>query len=361
LARVAARTGRAPTIAAAGRNPLAWFSLVAVYFLWGSTYPAIRVAVETIPPLLQAGVRYVAAGALLLPIALRLGDRDGDRPGRAQWVAAGIYGLALMVGGNGGVSWGEQTVPGGTAALIVASVSLWMVVMDRVVNGVRIGTYGVVGLLAGFAGVALLANPSGGADTTGALVIVGASVSWAAGSVYARTAPMPRRALVATGMAMLVGGLVLLVAAAVTGEFGELRLDDVSGRSLAGLLWLIGPGALLGFSAYTYALGSLPTSTVATYAYVNPVVAVAIGWVLLGETLTWRSLVAGALVLAAVALILTTRSRATRSRAGGARPSAQPGTGRPAPARTLDERTLDERPVDRAAQPDQPGVTSPDS
>lgn len=324
-----------PPVSAAGRRILPWIALIAVYFLWGSTYPAIRVAVETIPPLLMAGVRYVVAGAILLPVALRLGDREGDRVGRAQWIAAGIYGLALMVGGNGGLSWGEQTVPSGTAALIVAAIPLWMALIDRIFNQARVGLYGGLGLLIGFVGVALLVNPStSAADPVGALVILVASLSWAAGSVYSRGAAMPRRALVGTGIAMLVGGVVLLAVAAVVGEFGSLRIDEVSRSSALGLLWLIGPGALLGFSAYTYALSSLPTSTVATYAYVNPVIAVAIGWVLLGETLTWQSLAAGALIVGAVALILTTRGRAS---------------------------TPPPRGGDRPAQPDQPGVTSPDS
>jgi drug/metabolite transporter (DMT)-like permease len=334
LARAEVASVPSPPVSAAGRRILPWIALIAVYILWGSTYPAIRVAVETIPPLLSAGVRYVIAGAILLPIALRLGDREGDPIGRAQWVAAGIYGLALMGGGNGGVSWGEQTVPAGTAALIVASVPLWMTLADRLVNRARIGVVGVVGLLVGFAGVALLVSPSSGAaDPVGMLVIVIASMSWAGGSIYARGAPMPRRALVGTGIAMLVGGAGLLLAGVAIGELGDLRLDGISSGSLLALLWLIGPGSILGFSAYTFALSTLPTSTVATYAYVNPVVAVLLGLVLLNEALTGWSLVAGALILVAVAMLLTTRSRRPAGRVEQA----------------------------RAAQPDQPGVTSPDS
>lgn len=320
-------------VASAGHTPLAWVALVAVYFLWGSTYPAIRVAVETIPPLLMAGVRYLLAGAILLPIALRFGDRDGDRPGRAQWLAAGIFGLALVGGGNGALTWGEQTVPAGTAALIVAGVSLWMVLIDRVFNRVRVGRAGAIGLLIGLVGVALLVNPSTSAvDPVGATVILFGSMSWAAGSVYSRGARMPRRALVGTGMAMLVGGAALLVAGVVTGELDGFRLEAVSRESVMGLLWLIGPGAILGFSAYTFALHSLPTSTVATYAYVNPAIAVLLGWVLLDETLTARTLAAGALIIAAVALILTTRGRAAGSKRNA-----------------------------RSVQADQPGVTRPDS
>lgn len=286
--------------------------------VWGSTYLAIRVGVETIPPLLLAGVRYLAAGAVLYPIAVRLGGpalRAADRPGRRQWAAAAVVGTLLLTIGNGGVSYAEQTVPSGLAALLVATVPLWMVAADRVINGKPVGRAAACALVVGLIGVAILSQPGGHAgDLAGIVVLLVASASWGLGSVLAGRLALPARPLLGAAMQMLAGGAILLAASAVRGELTGLDVTQVSRGSALALLYLIGPGSLLALSAYVLALQRLPTSTVSTYAYVNPVVAVLLGALLLGEVITGRILVGAAVIVLAVALTLSAR----RSRTGGA-------------------------------------------
>ena len=297
-----------------GATWLPWAALAVVYVVWGSTYLAIRVGVETVPPLLLAGVRYVVAGAVLFPVAVRLGGpevRRSDRPGRRQWAAAALVGTLLLSMGNGGVTYAEQTVPSGLAALLVATVPLWMVVADRVVNGARVTPLAGAALAVGVVGVAILSQPGRhGGDLVGVLVVLGAAASWGTGSVLAGRVRLPMRPLLGSAMEMLAGGAVLLVAAALSGEVAALDLGSVSGRSLVALLYLIGPGSLLALSAYVVALQRLPTSTVATYAYVNPVVAVLLGAVVLDEVVTGRVVIGATVVVAAVALTLSARRRA---------------------------------------------------
>ena len=296
------------------RPLLPWLALSSVYVFWGSTYLAIRVGVETIPPFLMAGIRYLIAGGILYPLATRFGDRTGDRPGLAQWKAAAIVGALLMFGGNGMVSWAERTVPSGIAALLVGTVPLWMVLIDRVIGRAAVSRKVVAGIVLGFSGVALLVRPSASQHLplAGTAAVLIATISWASGSLYSRTAPLPARPLVGTAMAMLTGGAVLMVAAAATGEFAHLRLDAVSSRSLLAVAWLVGPGSIVAFSAYTFVLRKLPIATVATYAYVNPVVAVLLGWVILGESLSAQTVIGGGVIVAAVALIVAKRSSSSR-------------------------------------------------
>jgi len=265
--------GSRPRRAAGQACWLPWAALVVVYVVWGSTYLAIRVGVETIPPLLL--------GAVLFPLAIRLGGhaaRQDDRPGRRQWLAAAVVGTLLLSIGNGGVSYAEQSVPSGLAALLVATVPLWMISADRLVNAKPVGRLAGVPLVLGLAGVGILAGPTGaGAGISGQLVLLAAAARWGLGSVLSGRLALPARPLVGAAMEMLAGGTVLALVAAVRGEFAQLHLDQVSTASLVALLYLIGPGSLLALSAYVLALQRLPTSTVATYAYVNPVVAVALG------------------------------------------------------------------------------------
>jgi drug/metabolite transporter (DMT)-like permease len=288
-----------------------WVALGIVYVVWGSTYLAIRVAIDTLPPFLMAATRFLVAGSVLLAIAALSGDRADDRVGPAQWRATAIVGAALLFGGNGGVVWAEQRIPSGVAALLVAILPLWIALLDRVLFGQRLGRRTVVGLVLGLAGLALLVGPAerGRIDPLGALVCTMASLSWAAGSLYARTAPLPHRPLVATGMEMVAGGALLLLVGLATGELAALRVASISTASLLALGYLVVFGSLLAFSAYVWLLRAAPVTLVATYAYVNPVVAVLLGWTLLGEPVTARMLVAGAIIVVAVALI-----------AGGARP-----------------------------------------
>ncbi len=293
-----------------------WVALLVVYVFWGGTYLGIRVGVETIPPLLLAGVRYLIAGLILFPIALRGGTpelRAADRPTRSAWLACGIIGLLLLLGGNGLVTVGERSVPSGFASLLVATVPLWLLVMDATLTRKWIGWLPLSGLLAGLAGVALLAGLGDGGSASGAsgggiAIILFAAVCWALGTILStRLTALPQRPFLTTAMQMLVGGAIITAVAAATGEFSGFQLSQVSLRSWLALLYLIGPGSILALSAYSIAVRSLPTSTVATYAYVNPVVAVILGTIILSEKLTPMMLLGGALIIAAVALIVRRR------------------------------------------------------
>src|ERR1700749_164302 len=293
-----------------------WAALLVVYVFWGGTYLGIRVGVETIPPLLLAGARYLIAGLILFPIALRTGSpelRAADRPGRPAWSACGIVGLLLLLGGNALVSVGERSVPSVFASLLVATVPLWLLVMDAGLTRKWIGWLPMAGLLTGLAGVALLAGLGDGAGGTraeggGGALILFAPVCWALGTILSgRLKALPQRPFLTVAMQMIVGGAIITALAAATGEFSGFELGQVSLRSWLGLLYLIGPGSILALSAYAIAVRSLPTSTVATYAYVNPVVAVILGTVILSEKLTPMMLVGGALIIAAVALIVRRR------------------------------------------------------
>ena len=282
-----------------------WVALGVVYLVWGSTYLAIRVVVETLPPFSSAAVRFLVAGGLLAAVTAARGQWRDPPIGLPQWRAATIVGGALLRGGNGSVMWAERRVPSGVAALLVAMLPLWVALLERLVFGRRLARRAGVGLGLGFAGVALLLGrrEGGGVDPLGAVACLGASASWAAGSLYARTAPLPRRPLVATSMEMLAGGTLLGLVGATAGELGALRPDGFSTASMLALGYLIVFGSLVAFSSFVWLLHNAPLPLVATYAYVNPVVAVLLGWAILGEPLTLRLLAAGAVVVTAVVLI----------------------------------------------------------
>lgn len=302
-----------------------WAALAVVYVVWGSTYLGIDLAIRTLPPFLMAGVRFLVAGAILYAWAIRRGDRAGDRPRARQWLAALAVATPLLVIGNAAVGWAEQTLETGTASLIIASVPLWLALLDRAVCGQRLARSAVAGLALGFGGVALLVGPSGGvSDRRAAVVLVFSSLAWAAGSLYSRRAPLPSRPLVGAAMQMLAGGAALVVVSAAAGELS--KLEPPSWESLGGLAYLVVFGSLLGFSAYIWLLRAAPTSLVGTYAYVNPVIAVLLGTTLLGEPLGWPMLAGGGVIVAAVALIV----RAPRRAPAGAlepRPAAVPARG----------------------------------
>ncbi|MBA2476492.1 MAG: EamA family transporter, partial [Actinobacteria bacterium] len=301
-------------------------ALAVVYVVWGSTYLGIAVALETLPPLLMAGVRFLVAGVLLYTVASRFGDRVGDRPGGRQWLAALLTGGPLFLLGNGGVVWAQQTVPSGIAALLVATVPLWIALLDRVLFGSRLSWRAVAGLVLGFGGVALFVVPggSGRVDPTGALILVGASLAWAVGSLLSRTAALPKRLLVTAAMQMIAGGTLLLLVGLVTGEVGSVRLETLSARSVLALAYLILFGSLVAFSSYAWLLRAARTSLAATYAYVNPVVAVALGWALLGEGITPRTLAGGAVILVAVVLIVSAPVRRPAQEAARSPSAASP-------------------------------------
>lgn len=286
-------------------------AFAAIYLLWGSTYLFIRFGVETIPPFLMAGTRHLVAGSLLLGW-VRL--RTGERPRASQWLPAAIAGTLLLVGGNGGVTWAEQRVPSGLAALLVATMPLWLVLLDWLRPwsrgfGIRPRLGATLGLLLGFGGVALLVGPSRlngtSVDPLGATVLVLAALSWAIGSLFSRHGKLATSPLLAAAMQSLCGGAILIGLGGASGEWARLDLAQVSLRSILSLAYLVLFGSLLGFTAYIWLLRVTTPSRVSTYAYVNPVVAVLLGWAFAGEAVTGRMIGATALIVVAVALVIT--------------------------------------------------------
>ena len=286
-------------------------AFAAVYIIWGSTYLAIRFAVETLPPWFMAGARFVIAGAILL-----LWSRfraPGHGPTRRDWHTGLGSGLLLLVGGNGGVVWAEQRVPSGITALLVAVVPLWMVLLDWArPAGRRPPALIFAGIGLGLAGLELLVardsfGGHGGVDVGGAVVLMLASLSWAAGSLYTKHAPRASSGLNGAATQMIAGGGALLLVAVLSGELGQLDLAHASPRSILGFLYLVTFGSLIGFTAYIYLLAHTSAAKAATYAYINPVVAVLLGWLFANEPVTSRTLVAAAVILAGVAIISAAR------------------------------------------------------
>ncbi|HYF11400.1 MAG TPA: EamA family transporter [Actinomycetota bacterium] len=288
---------------------LIWSALWSVYIIWGTTYLAIRVSNETLPPLIAAGIRFLIAGAVLYAFAIRRGDVEGDRPGRAQWGAAALVGLGLVAGGNGMVVLAEVTVPSGLMSLVIALVPLWMALVDRVLLRHRVGWLTTAGLVLGFGGAAMLIGTSAldaTAPLSGMIIGVFATLSWTSASLYSRNAPLPKRPLVGAGMEMMIGGAICVLAGIARGEISLVRVEDFSAASLLALLYLITIGSWVGFTSYVWLLRNARTSLVSTYAYVNPVVAVFLGWLVLDERITVRTFIAGAIIIAAVAIIIST-------------------------------------------------------
>lgn len=287
-------------------------AFAAVYLIWGSTYLAIRVGVESFPPLLLAGSRHLAFGLMFYPL---LRWKTGIRPTLAHWRTATFTGLLLLLVGNGGVCVAEQSVPSGVAALLVATVSLWMVLVDWLrPGGTRPVARVLVGLLLGFAGLALLVGPKdlGGSariNPTGVAILVVASFAWACGSLYSKHGQMPSSPLLGATMQSLTGGIALWIVGWVSGEVKSLDLAAVSTQSWVALGYLIFFGSMMGFSAYIYILKHSTATRVATYAFVNPAVALFLGWLLLRESITMRTILAAAVILAAVLLVITAPHR----------------------------------------------------
>ncbi len=291
-------------------------ALVAVYLIWGSTYLAIRYAVQTIPPFLMASARFLAAGLALYAWARA---RGAPNPKPTHWRSATVIGGLMLLGGNGGVVWSEQRVPSGIAALMVATVPLWMVVLEWIrCRRIEARPIVLAALVLGLLGIALLVDPAaspGHLDWIGAAVLVAASLSWALGSISSRVLPLPLSSLLSTAMEMIVGGALLALAGLATGESARLQLSAISPASAWALAYLAVFGSLVAFTAYAWLLRVASLATVSTYAYVNPVVAVVLGWAIAGEPLTGRTLLAASVIVTAVALIITNQSRVARARA----------------------------------------------
>jgi drug/metabolite transporter (DMT)-like permease len=288
-------------------------AFVAVYIVWGSTYLAIRYAVETIPPFLMVGTRFLVSGVILYAWSRW---RGAEKPTRAQWRDAFVTGVLLLCCGNGAVAWAEQRVPSGLAALLVAIVPLWMVVVEWLrPRGIRPTVSVVAGVIVGLVGLVVLIGPrtlvgDGDVDRLAAIVLVVASLAWAAGSVYNRYGERPDSALMSTGLQMITGSVGLLLVGVAAGEIGTLHLAQVSFASWMGWLYLVTFGSLVGFTAYIYLLRAVTPAKASTYAYVNPVVAVFLGWAIAGEPVTMRTLAAAAIILGGVAMITISQNKA---------------------------------------------------
>jgi drug/metabolite transporter (DMT)-like permease len=300
----------------------------AVYVCWGMTYLAMRVAVVDVPPHLLSGSRFVFAGLVLYLWARLRGDAA---PTARQWRAAIVIGGFLLLGGNASVAWAEERVPSGLAAVLIAVVPIWMVGLEWAHGGARPSKRVIAGLLLGLTGVGLLvssrASVGSRVDPRGAVILILASASWAWGSVISKSSPLPESRFLATGMEMVGGGLLLLLTAGITGQFAQFKPEQVSGTAALAWGYLVVFGSLVGFTAYIWLLGATSIAKAGTYAYVNPVVAVFLGWLILHEQVTSRMLLAAAVILFGVALVnvnwspaalswLSARRRFTRTEEG---------------------------------------------
>ncbi len=286
-------------------------AFASIYTVWGSTYLAIRYAVETMPPFVMGGSRFLISGVLLYAWSR---SRGAPRPTLRQWRNATIAGGFLLLGGNGGVVWAEQTVSSGMTALLVSILPFWLVIIEWARPPRRRPSAAVlIGLVVGFLGLVVLIGPgdigANGVSLLGAIVLILASLSWAIGSFWSRDADMPESGLLTTGMEMLGGGALLFLAGVVFGELRGLDVSAISRASWVGWIYLIVFGSLIGFTSYIWLLDKVSPAHLGTYAYVNPVVAVILGWAIAGETFSLRTGIAAVIVICAVALITTARTK----------------------------------------------------
>jgi len=288
-----------------------WIALLALYIVWGSTYLAIRFSVETIPPFLHASIRFLISGAILFLWRRAAGDAI---PTKSNWKSAAIVGTLLLLGGNGLVALAEKNIPSGIAALVISTSPFWLVLFESLRSGgTKPNWQSIIGLVIGFGGVFLLIGPdeitgSGQQfNTFSVILLLIAPFLWSLGSIYARGADMPKSTLISTGMQMLAGSVALFVVSVVTGELNGFSFGEVSMRSWWGLLYLITFGSLVGFVSYGWLLHNAPVSLTSTYAYVNPVVAVILGWLLADEALDTRIVIASAIIIGSVILINSAR------------------------------------------------------
>lgn len=297
-----------PPAAAPDRASKAKLALAfaALFTIWGSTYLAIKFAVETIPPYLMSGARFTVAGAILYLIA-RL--RGSPNPTRREWTDGAVVGTLLLTCGNGVVGWAEQKVPSGITALLVASVPIWMVLIDWArPRGKRPNALVTLGLLLGLAGVGVLAAPGFGGESKpgvglGAAMLIVGSIAWAAGSIYSRQSARPESAQMSTAVQMLTGSVTLILVGILMGELNRFDAGAITAKSLFAWAYLVTFGAIIGFTAYAYVLRETTPAKASTYAYVNPVIAVLLGWAFANEPITMRTVVGAGIILAGVAMI----------------------------------------------------------
>jgi drug/metabolite transporter (DMT)-like permease len=302
------------------RSALPWVALAIVYLVWGSTYLGIRVAVTTIPPYLMTGTRFLIAGALMFGLQWLAAREKPPLPSREEMLRIAVVALLLIVVGNGLLCLAETRVESGTSALLLASTPIWMLLLDALLARKAPAAPAIGGVLLGTAGIALLVGKGAGhADLVFAGIILIASISWAAGSIYARG---NEHSPITASLEMTIGGAISILVGLLLGEASHLRIAAISAPSLWGMVWLITAGAMLGYSAYAYAVRTLPTPTVATYGYVNPVVAVILGASILHEPVTWNIAAGGAAVIASVVLILVGSGPVTRRDRASSSPSA---------------------------------------
>jgi drug/metabolite transporter (DMT)-like permease len=288
------------------------FAFAAIYIIWGTTYLGIRIALETMPPFLMAGMRFLIAGAIMFLFLLA---RGAPWPQRLQWRSAVIIGGLLLGGGSGLVTWSEQQVPSGTAALVIATVPLWIALFDWLFfKGSRPGRRVTMGIILGFAGIAILVGPGQLSGTAGfelifLLVLLLSPILWSLGSLYSRGANLPEDTFMATAMEMLAGGALLLAAGLLTGEAGRFNVAHFSTESLAAFAYLTVLGSIIAFTAYIWLLKVVPATKVSTYTYVNPVIAVFLGWLIVNEPITATTIAAVIVIVLAVILITTAEPR----------------------------------------------------
>lgn len=298
-----------------------WIALLALYIVWGSTYLAIRFAVETIPPFMSAGIRFLVSGIILVAWQRAAGT---PMPTRKQWTSLFIIGNLLLLGGNGLVSWAEQTIPSGIAALVIGSIPMFLVVAEAVrPGGVKPNWQGIIGLLIGFVGIFILVGPAeiSGSELQlnplGIAALFSACVFWSIGSVYSKHGELPTSTLMSTGGQMLMGSLGLFAVSLATGELTGWNPADVTAKSALGLVYLIFIGSLIGFVSYGWLLQNAPISLVATYAYVNPIVAVLLGNWFASEPLEPRIWLATAIIIGSVMFINRSRPKVQKDAIGG--------------------------------------------
>jgi drug/metabolite transporter (DMT)-like permease len=317
--------------------------MLTLYVVWGSTYVGIAIAVETIPPFLMAATRFGLAGLVLLTWSIARGRGLSVLPSRREWRDSAIVGALLLGGGMGMVAFGEQTIPSGIAALLVAMMPVWVAIFGRLLLGERLPPMAIAGIVLGFVGIAILVGPTafgdiGALEPLGLIAMIISPIAWSIGSLFAsHRAHPPRRPLVATSAQMLTGGLVLLGMSLVAGEPGSFDPGAISTDSLWAFAYLTIVGSLIAFTAYGWLLRVAPLPLIATYAYVNPVVAVILGALILQEAIDPRTVLAGAVIVGAVMLIVTARGRMRSPRSAASVDAVQPPThvtsepARPAP------------------------------